>query len=190
MDVLAHGLWAGIGCAFAARRVPLSRATVAWTVALAVLPDVVHALPVLAWVAFGSGRADALWAYLMAQPGQLPALPPAVLALAQHLHCIGHSAVVAAAVTLAVRLLRGSIWIPLYGWWSHILIDVPTHSAQYFPSPVLYPFTMRGFDGIAWTEPWFLALNYLALGAAAIWLLRRRRGASSGLGRPGAPRPS
>ena len=62
------------------------------------------------------------------------------------------------------------MWLPLLGWWSHIVIDVFTHSAEFYPSPVLYPFTQRGFDGIAWNTPAFMAANYLALALAAAWL--------------------
>jgi hypothetical protein len=58
----------------------------------------------------------------------------------------------------------------LLGWWSHIVIDVFTHSAGYYPSPVLYPFTQRGIDGIAWNTPWFMVLNDLALMATGLWL--------------------
>lgn len=40
--------------------------------------------------------------------------------------------------------------------------------------PFLYPITYWGVDGIAWTQPWLLALNYLALAGAYLWLWRRR----------------
>jgi membrane-bound metal-dependent hydrolase YbcI (DUF457 family) len=66
------------------------------------------------------------------------------------------------------------------GWCSHIVIDVFTHSAQFYPVPVLYPFTQRGFDGLAWNTPWFMAANYVALAAAACGLFfTRRRAAGS-----------
>ena len=65
--------------------------------------------------------------------------------------------------------------MPLAGWWSHIVIDVFTHSSEYYPSPVLYPITDRGFDGIAWPTSWFMALNYAALGIAGLWLWRSAR---------------
>jgi hypothetical protein len=42
------------------------------------------------------------------------------------------------------------------------------------PAPVLYPFTYRGFDGMAWNEPRFMVLNYLALVGCAAWVVRRR----------------
>lgn len=49
------------------------------------------------------------------------------------------------------------------------MIDVFTHSADFYPSPVLYPFTLRGFDGLAWNTPWFMVVNYVALVAAFLW---------------------
>jgi len=59
------------------------------------------------------------------------------------------------------------------------VIDVFTHSADYYPSPVLYPITQRGFDGLAWNTPWFLALNYFVLCAVGGSLWRSRRNARS-----------
>lgn len=47
--------------------------------------------------------------------------------------------------------------------WSHIVIDVSKHSADYYPSQVLYPITQRGFDALAWNTPWFLVPNYFLL---------------------------
>jgi len=49
--------------------------------------------------------------------------------------------------------------------------------------PVLYPFTQRGFDGLAWNTPWFLALNYAAIALALLLVSfgpRRRRDAPPG----------
>lgn len=65
--------------------------------------------------------------------------------------------------------------VPLLGWWSHVVIDVFTHSSDYYPSPVLWPVTREGLDGLAWNTPGFVAVNYAALAATYLWLLRRRR---------------
>jgi hypothetical protein len=92
-----------------------------------------------------------------------------------HLHCVMHSALVAAAVTLLLWAVMRSLWLPLLGWWSHIVIDVFTHSADFYPSPVLYPITQRGFDGIAWNTPWFVVVNYAALAGVGVWLWMRRK---------------
>ena len=175
MDILAHGLWAGAGMALWARRRQVSGRTVAMTVSLAALPDLVHLLPLLGWWVFGDGSVSVLRDYAIAVPNHEPALPPLVSLGAHHLHCVMHSAIVAGAITALVWMTTGSLWIPLLGWWSHIVIDVFTHSADYYPAPVLYPITERGFDGLAWNTPWFLLLNYVALGTVWLWWLRARR---------------
>ncbi len=176
MDIVAHTLWAAAGAALLHRRRPLSRRTVVATLSLAALPDLLHLLPIAAWWLFADGNFAALRGYAIAVPGQEPGLPPSIQFWSHHLHCVMHSAPVAGLVTGVVWAARRAFWIPLLGWWSHIVIDVFTHSADYYAVPVLYPFTERGFDGIAWTTPWFMVLNYLALaGAGAWWLWKRER---------------
>ena len=175
MDIVAHTLWAAAGAAVVHRRRPLSRGTVAATLVLAALPDVIHLLPLAGWWLLGDGSMAALRAYAVAVPGQEPVLPPLVGLLSHHLHCVMHSAPIAGLVTFALWALRRTLWIPLLGWWSHIVIDVFTHSADYYAVPVLYPFTESGFDGIAWITPWFMVLNYTALAAVDAWLLMSSR---------------
>ena len=175
MDILAHALWAGVGVAVLRRHRAVTSGSAVATVTLAALPDLMHLLPLLAWWALGSGSWAVVQAYAVALPGQEPALPATVQMLSHHAHCVLHSAVVAAAVSGLVWALRRAWWPALLGWWSHIVIDVFTHSADYYAVPVLYPFTERGFDGIAWNQPWMLVLNYAAIAAAAGWLWRTRR---------------
>lgn len=159
----------------AARRRPIGRGVFAATIALAVAPDIVQTLPVIAAAIHGGGL-GLLRDYATALPGAEPQLSPRAARLAHHLHCVMHSVVVAAAITLAVWLVRRVLWLPLLGWWSHIVIDVFTHSADFYAVPVLYPFSERGFDGVAWNTPWFMAANYAALGLSmlALWWTRRR----------------
>lgn len=175
MDIVAHVLWPAVGAAVVHRRRPLSRSTVVATLVLAALPDVLHLVPIAGWWLLSDGSFAAVRGYAVAIPGQEPGLPPVVQLWSHHLHCVMHSAPVAATVTLAVWIMRRAFWLPLLGWWSHIVIDVFTHSADYYTVPVLYPFTERGFDGIAWITPWFMVLNYLALAAAGTWLMLSRR---------------
>lgn len=177
MDVFAHALWAGAGVMLARHRWPVSNRTAAWTVALAVAPDVPHLMPIVGWWLFGSGTWATVKDFAIAVPGQQAAVPQWLLSLSEHLHCIPHSAIIAAVVSLLLWRWRRSLWLPVLGWWSHIVIDVFTHSADYFAVPVLYPFTVRGFDGVAWNTPWFMVLNYVALTAAWLWLWLWRSGA-------------
>jgi hypothetical protein len=174
MDILAHTLWAAAGAAAIHRRRPLPRRAAAAALFLAAVPDVVHLLPIVAWWMFSDGTFAAVRGYAMAAPGQEPWLPSSVQLLSHHLHCVMHSAPIAAAVTALLWAARKAFWLPLLGWWSHIVIDVFTHSAEYYAVPVLYPFTERGFDGIAWTTPWFMVANYAALAAVGAWLLAGR----------------
>lgn len=175
MDIVAHALWVGMGAAVIHRSRPLSRGTVVTTLVLAALPDMLHLLPIAGWWLFADGSFAALRGYAVAIPGQEPGLPPMVRLFSHHLHCVMHSAPIAGVVTLVAWVARRAFWIPLLGWWLHIVIDVFTHSAAYYAVPVLYPFTERGFDGIAWITPWFMALNYAALAAVAVWLLTSRK---------------
>lgn len=173
MDIVAHGLWTGAAVLVLAPLRRLSPRLKCATVALAVLPDLVHMLPVTAW-AVSTVSITEWWQYATATPGNEPPMPEWVQLWAHHLHCVLHSAVVAAGVTLAVALRWRVFWWPLFGWWLHIVIDVFTHSADFYPSPVFYPLTYWGFDGIAWNQPTFLWINYLALAAVWAWLGWRR----------------
>jgi hypothetical protein len=170
MDILAHGLWVGLGAVWMQRRQPLDRKTVG----LAVLPDLAQLAPLVALALSSPEGWRVLLAYAQALPGNEPPLSPLVAGLTHHLHCVMHSALVAGVVTGVLWCWLGRFWLPLLGWWSHVLIDVFTHSAEFYPSPVLYPLTYRGFDGLAWNTPWFLWANYLAMAGAALVLLARR----------------
>lgn len=175
MDTLSHALWVGAGAAVAHRAKLIDNRTIGAIVALAALPDVIHLAPIVAWALFGEGSFAVLYLYAIALPGQEPVMPAIVELLAHHFHCIMHSAIVASGVTLIALLAWRALWIPLLGWWSHIVMDVFTHSADYYPSPVLYPFTDRGFDGLAWNRPTYLALNYAFLVGIYFWLFRTRK---------------
>lgn len=175
MDVLAHGLWAWAGGEALRRRGHLTNAALAAGVALAVAPDVLQLVPVLLGVLTGEVSLAELGAYATANPGQEPILREWVSTLAHHLHCLMHSVVAAAAVSLTIGLVKRRWLVPILGWWLHIATDVPTHSAEYYAVPVFYPFTYQGFDGFAWTSPWFMVANYAALAAVWIWLNRTRR---------------
>lgn len=102
-----------------------------------------HLLPIAGWWLFADGSFAALIGYSVAVPGQEPGLPPLVQLWSHNLHCVMHGAPIAALITGAVWAARRAFWVPLMGWWSHIVIDVFTHSADYYAVPVLYPFTER-----------------------------------------------
>ena len=147
------------------RETHIARKSIRGIVLLALLPDILQLVPILGWVALGDGSIQSVYEYVLATPGAEPVLPPIVQSLVHHMHWAAHSAIVAGAVTLLVWFVHRQWLLPLLGWWSHIIIDVFTHSKDYYPAPVLYPITYRGFDGIAWNTPIFMLLNYLLLAA-------------------------
>jgi hypothetical protein len=174
MDILAHGLWVGVGAAWMPRHRRVDRRTAVLTVSLAVVPDLAQLLPLVYLALFSLDGWSVLLAYANALPGYEPALSPFNTELTHHLHCVMHSALVAGVITVISWVWLGRFWIPLLGWWSHIVIDVFTHSADFYPSPVFYPVTYWGFDGIAWNTPWFTVLNYAALAGVGLWLMVTR----------------
>lgn len=184
MDMLSHALWADIGL----RTMPGSSSDkqrlIAWLLAGALLPDLIHAIPVSIWAILGSVSTwDTILAYALATPGAEPVMPAWVIDTAQVVHCSFHSAVLAGLVSLLI-LRGGNIKLRylLLGWWSHILIDTFTHSADYYPVRTFYPLSAWSFDGWAWNSPAFIATNYLLLGLVyfGIGLLRQRSWVSPG----------
>ena len=176
MDLLAHALWAGAGAGLARRHGKVPKTAVAPIVVLAVLPDLLQYVPGIIGILTGATTPDALLAYARAGPDEQSLLPPTISLFAHHLHCLMHSIVVAAGVTFVAWLLFRQRAVILAGWWSHILIDVFSHSAEYYAVPVFYPFTYRGFDGLAWNTPAFFVINYTLLAAVFLWLwLSRQR---------------
>lgn len=174
MDIVAHGLWVGVGAAWLHRHRRLDRRTTAVTVIMAVIPDIIQLLPLVYQLLFSPTRWAVLLAYAYALPRFEPVMSPILNELTFHLHCAMHSALLAGVVTAVSWVWLKRLWIPLLGWWSHILIDVLTHSADFYPSPVFYPATYWGFDGIAWNTPWFIVANYLTMLIVAVVIWRSR----------------
>ena len=84
-------------------------------------------------------------------------------------------------------ILARRIVFEMFGWLMHILIDIPTHSLDYYATRFLWPVSDYRIDGIAWWTPWFWAATYGALGVAWFviwrkgWILPVRQGEGVGL---------
>ena len=175
MDVLAHGLWAAAALVVACRRAALKPAIARAAVVASVVPDLLHSIPLVVWSALAGRDGIALLRqYAFSLPGHEPWVPEWVALASHHMHCAAHSAVVAAVLSLVAWLLEPTVMIVLLGWWSHIVIDLFTHSADFYPAPVLYPLSEHTFDGFAWNRPELLIANYLALTIVWWWIARTR----------------
>jgi hypothetical protein len=60
-------------------------------------------------------------------------------------------------------ILLGQIPWPAFAWLIHILVDIPTHTIKFFPTPFLWPLSSYRFDGISWGVRWFMRLNYASI---------------------------
>jgi hypothetical protein len=97
---------------------------------------------------------------------------------------LSHSLVVAGAVWLVLWFTARWIAVPFSAWLIHILLDIPTHTRAYFPTPFLWPFSDYTFDGFSWGQGWFMLLNYSCLLVLALcwtYFRQRRRQAGDGL---------
>ncbi len=93
------------------------------------------------------------------------------------LYNIGHSLVTFVLVFgILFLIFRRPIW-EVCGWLLHILIDIPTHSYQFYPTPILWPFSSWKFRyGISWGTSWILMINYIAIIVVYFFFWRKKKG--------------
>ena len=61
-------------------------------------------------------------------------------------------------------------------WPLHILVDIPTHDATFFPTPFLWPISDFHIDGVSWGHPIIFFTNVIFLICLyAYWYLHRKR---------------
>lgn len=161
MDILSHGLWGGL---------LLGRTNKKdfWTAfAFGVAPDlfsfgIFTAMTVLGLVSgpdWSGGPPD----------------PSAVPEYVHHLYNITHSLVTFVLAFGAVWVIRKKPYWPMLAWPLHILFDLPTHTAAFFPTPFLWPLLSYRFDGVTWATPWIFFPNWIALGIGYLWWFVHRK---------------
>jgi len=92
--------------------------------------------------------------------------PPDPASIPSYVHAmynITHSLIVAGLVIALVWWVRKKPLVELFAWPLHILVDIPTHSQAFFPTPFLWPVSNYTFDGISWSTPWVLITNVVIL---------------------------
>lgn len=164
MDIFSHGLYGGV--AFGRRSRPRY------------------------WLAFFFGIAPDLFSFglffvltllgLAEHPdwssGQHPD-PSAIPGFVHALYDGTHSLVIFAAVFGLVWLIRQKPLYEMLGWPLHILVDIPTHSAEFFPTPFLWPLSDYQFDGWNWSRPEIFIPNVILIVSLYLWfyVIRPRR---------------
>lgn len=159
MDIFAHTLWT----AYVYKRWPFKRRL--WAAFFGVAPDI---------FSFGIFFVQRLYTGLfqLGKPG-----PEMIPAYVYALYNLTHSLIVFLVVAAILYIVRGHRlpWL-IGGWGLHIVIDMFTHSREFFATPFLWPISRYAIDSFSWAEPWFMLLNYSALLVVYIvWYLKDRR---------------
>lgn len=180
MDVLAHTLWAAVAAKGANLKLAASGRkpvfNVRWTAFWGVFPDLFAFAPLFAWLIFsGFFRSFPFPAAIVDKSSSAPFYR--IFAITGELYNLSHSLLVFGFIfALCWFFSRRMIW-SLSGWLLHIVLDIPSHSFRFYPTPFLWPLSDFKVNGISWAEPWFMAVNYAALIAAliAVWRFGRKK---------------
>lgn len=166
MDVLAHTLWTN--AVFHAKY--HSKRKMRYIAAFfGVVPDFVGFAPLFIYLIF-TGQ------FSKGSPEYMSQLSHWTVRFAENAYNFTHSLVIFAVVFILVavigmiyrysKLKQFSWWVfwPLLGWALHILIDIPSHSADFYTTPFLFPLSDTRFThGVSWAHPTFMLINYSAL---------------------------
>jgi len=191
MDTFAHGLWAGAAGIAANRKLGRS-IRLGWVLFWGVFPDLfAFSIPFLlvTWHrVFGDESGPRhLFSSVMQE-----ALPPF---LQSHvLYRWSHSLVIFCLVFGILWYVARRPALTILAWPFHVLMDIPSHRAGRYGTPFLWPISSYKFDGVSWSQRWFMILNYSAITAAFFlllaWFLFTKWRASGPLGPAGESRRS
>ncbi len=148
MDIISHGLWGGV---LAGRKTKMSF-----------------------WLAFFFGVAPDLFSFgiffvqrlftgdLDFHKGGHPDIE-SIAPYVNTLYNFTHSLVVFSVVFVLVWLFFERPIYEMFAWMFHILLDIFTHSYEFFPTPFLYPISDFKVNGTSWGHPIIFFPNLILL---------------------------
>lgn len=174
MDVFSHGIWSALAAKAANKKIkkPLN----VWLAAFwGIFPDIFAFTIPFIWLFWNLALGNMNFSDF---PRPEESEPPTevkfpIFNLASLLYNFSHSLIVFILIFALFWLIKRRLVLELSAWFFHILIDIPTHSYKFYPTPFLWPVSDFKFDGFLWSEPWFMILNYSAL--AVVFILLRKK---------------
>lgn len=164
MDTLSHGLWGGL-IAKAANRTQ-SKVSYGWAMWWGMFPDLIaFGIPFL-WLFSTIVFTPLSLSDIAGMRNQEPPMFPGSYwfsTFAPIVYQYSHSLVLFVALFAIVFFVQRSIPWVLLGWPLHILMDIPFHTAKFYPTPFLWPLSDVKINGTPWSTPWILLGNYAAL---------------------------
>lgn len=156
MDIISHGLWGG---ALFGRK---NRRDFWWSFVFGIAPD---------FLSFGVFTIMTILG-LASSPNWREGPPPesSIPFYVHSLYNLTHSLVIFILVFTLFYFFRRKIFYPMFAWLLHILLDIPTHSTEFFPTPFLWPFfdNIR-VNGIPWVHPLIFIPNIILLFTIYLW---------------------
>ncbi|MFA4936738.1 MAG: hypothetical protein WC575_00375 [Patescibacteria group bacterium] len=157
MDIFSHGLWTSVIYSRIQWCIRL------WAILFGVLPDL---------SSFGILFIQSLFGGRLFGPPQIHLVPDYIYVL----YNISHSLIIWLGIFLVIWLIYKKPWWPLAAAVIHIVIDIPSHAADFFPTPFLWPLSSYTFDGYSWAHPNFMIVNYgLLIITYIVWYLLIRK---------------
>ncbi|MBI2096855.1 MAG: hypothetical protein HYT40_01725 [Candidatus Sungbacteria bacterium] len=168
MDIFAHALWSGA---------IYNKKRVWWAVFFGIAPDLFSFGVFIVAHVLTSGFTPIAFDH-----GDVPR-PELVPQYVHALYNVSHSLIVWAVLFAIGWFYFQRLPWEFTAWGLHILIDIPTHSTAFFPTPFLWPLPQPFFvNGVSWATPWFMLINYGAIAVvygALYWQHARKKKVSS-----------
>lgn len=161
MDIFSHGLYGGV--AFGRK----SKKDYITAFLFGVGPDVLAFAPFFVAVIFGLTS----WPIGNFGPPNIKIMPEYVY----FLYSISHSFIIYGIFFLLLLFFGKKIFAILtLGWPLHILIDIPTHSSEFFPTPFLFPLSDFSINGTPWSLPEIFIPNVVIVAALYLYWYKKR----------------
>ena len=139
MDIISHGLWGGI--AFGRT----SKKSFWLSFLFGMGPDLLAFTPFAILILLGMAK--------LPDFTREPPDPNSIPNYVYQLYNFSHSLIVFAALFAILWLIfRRPMWV-FCAWGLHILVDIPTHSYKFFPTPFLWPVSGFEINGHSWATP-------------------------------------
>ncbi len=143
MDIVSHALWANL----IFKESPIAQRSA--VIVLSIMPD---------FVSFSTITVKKFINRTMSFHRPIASAIPAQVI---KLYNATHSLIIWVAIFLLLKIMGLSLLtLAFMGWGLHILLDIFTHTAHYFPTPIFWPLSKFHFSGISWSNKWFMAFNY------------------------------
>jgi len=155
MDFISHGLWGGI--AFGRK----NKKDFWWSFSIGIAPDV---------LSFGIFFAMTILG-IIERPnfGVGPHNPDSFPSIIYTLYNITHSLVTFGVVFLVLWFILKKPFLPLWAWGFHVVLDIFTHSFEFFPTPFLWPLSDYKLDAWMWGNWWIFIPNLILLIVLYSW---------------------